>query len=51
MVTVRPSGTEPKIKYYVLARTLVGAEGLAAAKKASAAKVDAILADIRKAIG
>ncbi|PKL09231.1 MAG: phospho-sugar mutase [Spirochaetae bacterium HGW-Spirochaetae-7] len=51
MVTVRPSGTEPKIKYYVLARTVVGAGGLAAAKKASATKVDAMLADIRKVIG
>jgi len=51
LVTVRPSGTEPKIKYYVLARTAVGAEGLAAAKHASKAKVDAILADIKKVIG
>jgi len=51
LVTVRPSGTEPKIKYYVLARTAVGPEGLAAARKASNAKVDAILADIKKVIG
>ncbi|PKL25608.1 MAG: phospho-sugar mutase [Spirochaetae bacterium HGW-Spirochaetae-3] len=51
LVTVRPSGTEPKIKYYVLARTEVGAGGLDAARKASSAKVDAILADIKKVIG
>lgn len=51
MVTVRPSGTEPKIKYYVLARTEVGPSGLAAAKMQSAARVDAILADIKRVIG
>ncbi|GAB1457178.1 hypothetical protein MASR2M48_24860 [Spirochaetota bacterium] len=50
MVTVRPSGTEPKIKFYVLARTTVGTGGLAQAKTESAAKVDAILADIKKVI-
>ncbi|HUX38744.1 MAG TPA: phospho-sugar mutase [Rectinemataceae bacterium] len=47
IVTVRPSGTEPKIKYYVLSRTEMGAEGLPAARKASAAKNEAILADIK----
>jgi phosphoglucomutase len=46
VVTVRPSGTEPKIKYYILSRTLVGAEGMGAAKAASAAKVKAIAAEI-----
>ncbi|MBU0928665.1 MAG: phospho-sugar mutase [Spirochaetes bacterium] len=51
LVTVRPSGTEPKIKYYVLARTEVGTGGLPAARAASAAKVDAILADIKKVVG
>lgn len=51
LVTVRPSGTEPKIKYYVLARTEVGSGGLAAARSASAAKVGAILADIKKVTG
>ncbi len=50
MVTVRPSGTEPKIKFYVLARTAVGPSGLVAARTVSAAKVDMILADIKKAI-
>jgi phosphoglucomutase len=50
MVTVRPSGTEPKIKFYILARTLVGSDGLVAAKAESARKVRAIEADIRKVI-
>jgi phosphoglucomutase len=51
-VTVRPSGTEPKIKYYVLLRTEVkgGAPGLAAARAASATKAAAIVADIKKVI-
>ena len=52
-VTVRPSGTEPKIKFYVLLRSEVagGAAGLSAARAASEAKAAAITADIRKAIG
>jgi phosphoglucomutase len=52
-VTVRPSGTEPKIKFYVLLRSDVegGAAGLPAARAASGAKAAAITADIRKAIG
>jgi phosphoglucomutase len=52
-VTVRPSGTEPKIKYYVLLRSEVrgGASGLPAAREGSAAKAAAIAADIRKVIG
>jgi phosphoglucomutase len=52
-VTVRPSGTEPKIKYYVLLRSEVkgGAAGLPAAREAAAAKASAIVADIRKVIG
>ncbi len=52
-VVVRPSGTEPKIKFYVLLRTETkgGATGLAAARASSAAKAEAIAADIRKAIG
>ncbi|HTX72153.1 MAG TPA: phospho-sugar mutase [Rectinemataceae bacterium] len=55
LVTVRPSGTEPKIKYYILLRTEVGSgessAALAAARSASAAKAGAIAADIRKVIG
>jgi phosphoglucomutase len=52
-VTVRPSGTEPKIKYYVLLRSEVkgGAAGLPAARAAAAAKAVAITEDIRKVIG
>lgn len=50
-VTVRPSGTEPKIKYYILLRTDVkAAGGLEAARKVSAAKASAIEADVRKVI-
>ncbi len=49
MVTVRPSGTEPKIKYYILCRTEASI-GLEEAKKQSALKIAAIEADIRKVI-
>jgi phosphoglucomutase len=51
LVTVRPSGTEPKIKFYILARTEVDTDGLGIARTASAAKTNAIEADIRKVIG
>jgi phosphoglucomutase len=51
LVTVRPSGTEPKIKFYILSKTRVGPSGLGKAKEESAAKVAAILADIKKVIG
>lgn len=47
LVTVRPSGTEPKIKYYILSRTAVEKGDLAAAKTVSAAKNEAIIADIK----
>jgi phosphoglucomutase len=52
-VTVRPSGTEPKIKYYVLLRSAVagGAAGLPAARAEVASKAALIVADIRKVIG
>ncbi|MCX7024094.1 MAG: phospho-sugar mutase [Spirochaetes bacterium] len=50
LVTVRPSGTEPKIKFYILART-DSAKGLAAARTGSEAKLSAIEVDIRKVIG
>ncbi|HET7838947.1 MAG TPA: phospho-sugar mutase [Rectinemataceae bacterium] len=56
LVTVRPSGTEPKIKYYILLRTEIGrggdpAKAMAEARASSAAKASAIEADIRKVIG
>lgn len=47
VVTVRPSGTEPKIKYYILSRTDIGADGLAGARKASTAKNEAIISQIK----
>ena len=47
VVTVRPSGTEPKIKYYILSRTETGHDGLEAARRASAVKTEAIIADIK----
>ncbi|HWP69047.1 MAG TPA: phospho-sugar mutase [Rectinemataceae bacterium] len=50
-VTVRPSGTEPKIKYYILCRTEIGPSGLDAARLQTKDKISAIEADIRKIIG
>jgi phosphoglucomutase len=55
-VTVRPSGTEPKIKYYVLLRSEAkggpdAAAGLSAARAEAASKAKAIVSDIRKVIG
>ena len=50
LVTVRPSGTEPKIKFYILSRTPVVSRNLAEARKASAIKIAAIEADLRKAL-
>jgi phosphoglucomutase len=50
LVTVRPSGTEPKIKFYILCRTGVGSDGLAAARVRSGQKIANIAADIRKVI-
>ena len=50
LVTARPSGTEPKIKFYA---SICGAEGqeLAEAKKDVAAKIKALEADINMMIG
>jgi phosphoglucomutase len=50
LVTVRPSGTEPKIKFYILCRTDAAA-GLEKAKAQTKEKIQAIEADIRKVIG
>jgi phosphoglucomutase len=51
VVSARPSGTEPKIKFYASSCTVVGAGGLAAAKAEAAQKLDAIRRDIRAVIG
>ena len=51
LVTVRPSGTEPKIKYYILCKTDVPAAGLEKAKAQTREKIQAIEADVRKVIG
>jgi len=48
-VIARPSGTEPKIKFYILVRE--PAEDLAKARTAAAAKVDRVLADIGRWTG
>jgi phosphoglucomutase len=51
IVSARPSGTEPKIKFYATCRAEVGPGGLEAAKTEAARKLDAIKSDIRKVIG
>jgi len=51
VVSARPSGTEPKIKFYASCCAEVGAGGLDAAKAEAARKLDAIKKDIRQAIG
>jgi phosphoglucomutase len=51
VVSARPSGTEPKIKFYASCRTQVGGGGLAEARAEAARKLDAIAGDIRKVIG
>ena len=51
VVSARPSGTEPKIKFYASCRAEVGSGGLAAAKDEAARKIDAIKKDIRAVIG
>ena len=45
-MSARPSGTEPKIKFYINART-DAAKGLDAAKAESGKVCDAITADIK----
>ncbi|GHV19970.1 phosphomannomutase [Spirochaetia bacterium] len=51
IVSVRPSGTEPKIKFYASCCTPLGSSGMDGAKKEAARKLDAIKADIKKVIG
>jgi phosphoglucomutase len=51
VVSARPSGTEPKIKFYASCRAEVGSGGLTAAKAEAARKLDAIKKDIRLVIG
>ena len=51
VVSARPSGTEPKIKFYASCRADVGSGGLAAAKAEAVRKLDAIKKDIRAVIG
>jgi phosphoglucomutase len=51
VVSARPSGTEPKIKFYASCCAEVGAGGLGGAKAEAARKLEAIKADIRRVIG
>jgi phosphoglucomutase len=51
IVSARPSGTEPKIKFYATCCAEVGSEGLEAAKKIVAGKLAAIEKDLRSVIG
>jgi phosphoglucomutase len=51
VVSARPSGTEPKIKFYASCRAEVGSGGLDAAKAEAKRKIDAITRDIRAVIG
>jgi phosphoglucomutase len=50
VVSIRPSGTEPKIKFYASCCAEVGPEGLAAARAEVDRKLNAISADIRQVI-
>ena len=50
-VTVRPSGTEPKIKYYILCRTDSKPAGIETARLQTKNKIAAIEIDIGKVIG
>jgi phosphoglucomutase len=51
IVSARPSGTEPKIKFYASCCSPVGAGGLEAAKAEAGRKLAAIQKDIRAVIG
>jgi len=51
VVSARPSGTEPKIKFYATCCAELGGGGLEAAKAEAGRKLDAIKKDIRQVIG
>jgi len=51
IVSARPSGTEPKIKFYATCCAETGGGGLEAAKAEAGRKLDAIKKDIRLVIG
>ncbi|MDR0760031.1 MAG: phospho-sugar mutase [Treponema sp.] len=51
VVSARPSGTEPKIKFYASCCAGVGSGGLEAAKAETARKLEAIKKEIRSVIG
>jgi phosphoglucomutase len=51
IVSIRPSGTEPKIKFYATCCGQIGEGGLPAAQKEVAGKLAAIKADIGRVIG
>ncbi|MDR0443908.1 MAG: phospho-sugar mutase [Treponema sp.] len=51
VVSARPSGTEPKIKFYASCCAQAGSGGLDAAKVEAVRKLDAIKKDIRAVIG
>ncbi|MCL2381654.1 MAG: phospho-sugar mutase [Treponema sp.] len=51
VVSARPSGTEPKIKFYASCRSGLDSGGLAAAKAEAGRKLAAIRKDIRAVIG
>ena len=51
VVSARPSGTEPKIKFYASCCSNVGSGGLEAAKTEAARKLDNIKKDIQAVIG
>lgn len=50
VVSARPSGTEPKVKFYVSGFENVGSGGLGAAKTACEKKLGAIKAELQKAL-
>jgi phosphoglucomutase len=51
IVSARPSGTEPKIKFYATCCAQTAENGLADAKREAARKLGAIKLDLKKAIG